>query len=191
MPAPDAHETLIPRDTLFFFLIGGSLLYNMVLVSFIHQHGSAVCVTCPPSRTSLPSRLSQSPCVSSLSHTAHSPVVCLTRAGVRVSMLLSPLVSPSPSPLCPQVCSLSPWAQWSPCGREPRGDAQGIRKKIDSSPAPECGLPRHSPLQGVSLYRITVQPAFLGTSPWVLPASSGPRGPWAQSPPGLVIACKL
>ena len=31
-----------------FFLIGGLLLYNMVLVSAIHQHGSAVCVTCPP-----------------------------------------------------------------------------------------------------------------------------------------------
>ena len=37
------------RHIFFFFLIGGSLLYNMVLVSFIHQHGSAVCVTCPPS----------------------------------------------------------------------------------------------------------------------------------------------
>ena len=90
----------------FFFLIGGSLLYNMVLVSAIHQHGSAICVTCPPSRTSLPSRLSQIPCVSSLSHRAHSPVVCFIRAGVRVSMLLSPFVPPSPSSLCPQVCSL-------------------------------------------------------------------------------------
>ena len=94
------------RHFFFFFLIGGPLLYNMVLVSAIHQHGSAVCVTCPPSRNSLPSRLSQSPCVRSLSLMAHSPMVCFTRAGVRVSMLLSAFVPPSPSPLCPQVCCL-------------------------------------------------------------------------------------
>ena len=41
-----------------------------------------------------------------------------------------------------------PGAQWSPRGREPRADAQGIRKETDSSPAPECGFPHHSPLQG-------------------------------------------
>ena len=68
---------------------------------------------------------------------------------------------------------------------------QGIRKETDSSTALECGFPPSQPLRGVSLYRITVQPAFLGTSPWVLPASSGPRGPWAQCPPGLVVTCKL
>ena len=37
------------------------------------------------------------PCVSSLSHRAHSRVVCFTRAGVRISMLLSPFVPASPS----------------------------------------------------------------------------------------------
>ena len=74
------------------------------------QYGAGFChtsawITCPPSRTSLPSRLSQTPCVSSLGHTAHSPVVCFTRAGVCVSMLLSAFVPPSPSTLGPQVCS--------------------------------------------------------------------------------------
>ena len=40
-----------------------------------------------------------------------------------------------------------PGAQWSPRGREPRGDAQGIWKETDSSPALERGFPHHSPLQ--------------------------------------------
>ena len=70
-------------------------------------------------------------------------------------MLLSLFLTPSTSPVCPQVCPLwgahvqhLPEAQWSLRGREPRGDAQGIRKEVDSSPAPEWGSPHHSPLQG-------------------------------------------
>ena len=197
MSAPAPCRAQIPRDT-FFFLTGGLLLYNMVLVSLIHQHGSAVCVTCPPSRTSLPSRLSQSPCVSSLSHAAHSPR-CLfyTSWCARFHATLSTrptlsLASVSTSLLFMRdTRSVSPWAQCRPCGQEPRGDAQGIRKETDSSLPRSVVFPCHSPRQGVSLYRITVQPAFLETSPWVHPASSGPRGPWAQSLPGLVITCKL
>ena len=182
----------------FFFLIGGLLLYNMVLVSLIHQHRSAVCVTCPPSRTSLPSRLSQSPCVSSLSHAAHSPHrLFYTSWCARFHATLSTrptlsLASVSTSLLFMRdTRSVSPWAQCRPCGQEPRGDAQGIRKETDSSLPRSVVFPCHSPRQGVSLDRITVQPAFLETSPWVHPASSGPRGPWAQSLPGLVITCKL
>ena len=38
------------------------------------------------------------PCVSSPSHRAHSPAVCFTRAAVRVSMILSLFVPPSPVP---------------------------------------------------------------------------------------------
>ena len=53
------------------------------------------------------------------------------------------------------------------------------------------GSPTTAPFRGISVYHITVQPAFLGTSPQDLPASSGPQGPWAQSPPGLAITCKL
>ena len=84
------------------------LFFNWRIVTL--QYGAGFChtsawITCPPSRTSLPSRLSQTPCVSSLGHTAHSPVVCFTRAGVCVSMLLSAFVQPSPSALGPQVCS--------------------------------------------------------------------------------------
>ena len=58
-------------------LIGGQLLYNIVLISAIHQHESATGVhMSPPSWTPLPSptpshpsRLSQSPGLSSLCHT--------------------------------------------------------------------------------------------------------------------------
>ena len=138
-----------------FFLIGGLLLYNMVLVSLIHQHGSAVCVTCPPSRTSLPSRLSQSPCVGSLSHAAHSPHrLFYTSWCARFHATLSTrptlsLASVSTSLLFMRdTRSVSPWAQCRPCGREPRGDAQGIRKETDSSPAPECGFPLSHPPSG-------------------------------------------
>ena len=54
--------------------------YNFVLVSDIHQHGSAIGIymsppswaSLPPSTPSHPCRLSQSPCLSSLSHIANS-----------------------------------------------------------------------------------------------------------------------
>ena len=40
------------------------------------------------------------------------------------------------------------------------------------------GSPITAPFRNVSLYRVTAQPAFLGTSPWVL-SSAGHQGPWA------------
>ena len=159
MPAPAARRTQIPRDTFFFFFfIGGPFLYNMVLVSAIHQHGSALCETCPPSTTSLPSRLSQSPCVSSVSHMAHPPwsvlhvLVCTFPCYSLHSSHLS-LPSESTSLLFMRdTQSASPWAEWSPCGREPKGDAQGVRIETDSSPAPECGFSPSQPPSGVSLF---------------------------------------
>ena len=62
------------------FLIEGWLLYNVVLVSAIHQHESAIGIhmsspswtSLPPPTPSHPSRLSQSTGLSSLSHTANS-----------------------------------------------------------------------------------------------------------------------
>ena len=156
-----------------FFLIGGLLLYNMVLVSLIHQHGSAVCVTCPPSRTSLPSRLSQSPCVSSLSHAAHSPHrLFYTSWCARFHATLSTrptlaLASVSTSLLFMRdTRSVSPWAQCRPCGREPRGDTQGIRKETDSSLAPECGFSPSEPPSGASVFM----------------ASSSSQPSWEQAP---------
>ena len=147
-----------PETLFFFFLIGGPLLYNMVLVSAIHQHGSALCETCPPSTTSLPSRLSQSPCVSSVSHMAHPPwsvlhvLVCTFPCYSLHSSHLS-LPSESTSLLFMRdTQSASPWAEWSPCGREPKGDAQGVRIETDSSPAPECGFSPSQPPSGVSLF---------------------------------------
>ena len=109
------------------FLIGGWLLYNVVLFSATHQHESAIGIhTSPPSWASLPpptpshpSRLSQSPGCS-LHHTANSPWLCiftsvssvvsdslwphglqharLPYGNVYVSMPLSPFIPPSPSP---------------------------------------------------------------------------------------------
>ena len=158
----------------------------MVLVSLIHQHGSAVCVTCPPSRTSLPSRLSQSPCVGSLSHAAHSPhclfytswCACF-HATLSTCPTLS-LRSVSTSLLFMRgTRSASPWAQCRLRGREPRGDAQGIRKETDSSPAPECGFPPSQPPSGTCLFLVSLSPALLGRSPWVLHGSSGLHDPWA------------
>ena len=160
----------------------------MVLVSAAHQHGSAVCVTGPPA-PSLPSRLCRALCELPESQGTFPRGLFYTSCCARFHDTLSvrPTLSfPSVSTkllFMRDTRSASPWAQWSPRGREPRGDAQGIRRETDSSPALECGFPHHSPLRAVSLYRI--QPAFLGTSPWVLPASLRPRGPWAQSPPVL------
>ena len=64
----------------YLFLIEVKLLHNVVLASAIHQHESAMGIhVSPPSFTSLPpplpshpSRLLQSPGLSSLSHTANS-----------------------------------------------------------------------------------------------------------------------
>ena len=69
------------RDfTYIFFLIEGYLLHSSVLISAIHQHELSVGIhisppswsSLPPPAPSHPSRLSQSPGLSSLSHTANS-----------------------------------------------------------------------------------------------------------------------
>ena len=81
----------------------GWLLYNIGLISELHQQGLTTGVhVSPPSKISLPaptdshlSRLLQSPSLRSLSNTAK-------RRGVSVSALLSASISPSPSP--PHPC---------------------------------------------------------------------------------------
>ena len=79
-------------------LIWGWLLYSVVVVSAIHQHGSAIGYTCPACpRPEPPSRLplcptplgcrrapAQAPCV-----TQELPPSCFTHGNVYVSMLLS------------------------------------------------------------------------------------------------------
>ena len=94
---------------LYLFLIEIWLLYNTVLVSAIQQHESAIGIhMSPPSRTSLPPptsshpfRLSQSPGLSCLSHTARSHCLSVSHMVMCVSTLLSPLIPPSPSsPRC-------------------------------------------------------------------------------------------
>ena len=94
---------------IYLFLIGGSLLYNIVLVSAIHQHESATGVhISPPSWTSLPP---PSPfCCSSLSQSTRFelPVsyskfplaMCFIHGHVYVSMLLAQFAPPSPSLPC-------------------------------------------------------------------------------------------
>ena len=83
------------------------MLYNILMVSAIHQHESATSIhMSPPSWTSLPlptpsqpSRLSQSPGLSSLRHTADFHGLSnFTFDKVYVSILLSQLLPPSPSP---------------------------------------------------------------------------------------------
>ena len=66
------------------FLGGGKLLYNAVLLSALQQCESAIDILCPSllnlAATLHPSRLSQSPSLSSLSHTANFcwlPVLCM------------------------------------------------------------------------------------------------------------------
>ena len=87
----------------------GWLLYNIDLISVIHQQGLTMSIhMSPPSKIPLPppadsllSRLLQSPSLSSLSHTAE-------RHSVSAPVLLSAFISPSPSPPAPlsTICSL-------------------------------------------------------------------------------------
>ena len=110
-------------------LIEGWLLYNIVLVSAIHQHESTtVRHMSPSSWTSLPpftpshcSGLSQSPGLSSLSHSKLPLAGCFTQGSVYVSMLLSPFVAhfpyPAASAACQQVCSLGPSLYYCPANR--------------------------------------------------------------------------
>ena len=64
---------------MYLFLIGGKLLYNIVLVSATHQHESAIGIICPlslsppsPPHPIHPSGLPQSTTLSSLRFTAIS-----------------------------------------------------------------------------------------------------------------------
>ena len=93
--------------TINLFLIGGYLLYYIVLVSAIYQHESAVGIyMSSPSRTSLPpptpshpSRLSQSTGLTSLCPTVNFHCLSnFTCANMYVSMLLSQFIPPAPSP---------------------------------------------------------------------------------------------
>ena len=102
-----------------YFLIEGKLLYNVVLVSAIHQHVSAVGIymslpswpSLPSPTPSHPSRSSQSPSLSSLSHAAyfHWPsilytVMCLFPCALS---LRSPVSFP-PYPQVHKSVSVSP-----------------------------------------------------------------------------------
>ena len=85
------------------------MLCRIVLVSAKHQNESAIGLSMsPPTWTSLPppsqshlSGLLPSPGLSSLSHTANSHWLSILHMVMYVSMLLSPCLPPSPSPLNP------------------------------------------------------------------------------------------
>ena len=106
----------LPSPFYFFnlFLIGGQLLYNIVLVSALHQHESAIGThmsprsgtSLPPPTLSHPPRLSQSPGLSFLSHTENSHWLSVLHVVV-CNMLpcYSPFISPSP----PTVLSMWSW----------------------------------------------------------------------------------
>ena len=97
---------------LFFFIFNWRIV-TILFVSAILQHGSAVGIhMSSPSWTSLPpptpsdsSILSQSPGLSSLSHTVNPHWRSILHMLLYVSMLLSPLVPPSPS-YPPHTCPL-------------------------------------------------------------------------------------
>ena len=98
----------------FSFLIEGYLLCKILWFSVMHQDLVIGTPMSPPSQNSLlspspshPSRLSQSPCLSSLSHTAYSLWLSISHMVLLISMLPFPYISPSPSlSVCPQVYSL-------------------------------------------------------------------------------------
>ena len=95
--------TLCTFTFLLIFLIGGSLLYNIVLVSAIHHQESAICIHMSlPFRTSLPPPTSSH--LSRLSQSTRAPyskfplAIYFTYSNEYVSMLLCQLVPLSPSP---------------------------------------------------------------------------------------------
>ena len=92
------------------------MFYNIVLVSAIHQHDSAIHrYTCVPSFLNLPpttshlSRLSQNAGFELLASYNKFPLaVCFTYGNVYVSVLLSPFPTMSTSPFCTATSPLLP-----------------------------------------------------------------------------------
>ena len=90
----------------FFFLIGGLLLYNIVLVFAIHWHESAMGVYVSPILNSLPTSLLCHPSGLSQCTGFECPVSCVELGlviyfiygNMHVSMLFSQIIPPSPSP---------------------------------------------------------------------------------------------
>ena len=89
---------------LMYFLIEGSLLYNIMLVSAMHQHESAIGIhMSPPSWNSLPLPTPSHPLDCQRAQFESwvmqpVPAGCLICGSVRVSVLLAPFVPPSPPP---------------------------------------------------------------------------------------------
>ena len=103
------------KEKNYLFLIGRYLLYNIVWVSAIHQHESAIdiCMSLPSWSSLQPPSLSHASALSqstwpelSASYRQLSLATCFTCGNVRVSVLLSQLIPPSPPPLYPQGCSV-------------------------------------------------------------------------------------
>ena len=98
-----------------YFLIEKIIALQDFLVFCKHQQESVIgTLMFPPSQNSLPcpspshlSRLSQSPCLSSLSHTANSHWLSLLHMVMYVSILLSPYIPLLPPPLALSVSLFS------------------------------------------------------------------------------------
>ena len=86
----------------FFSLIGGELLYNIVVAFAIHSHESAMGIHVFPILNTPPTSLP----IPSLCTSPEHPVscikpglaICFTFDNIHVSMLFSQIISPSPSP---------------------------------------------------------------------------------------------
>ena len=107
------------------FLIGGQLLYSIVLLSAIHQHESVMSIHMSPPLWTSPHNLHPIPPLYIVTeHLVYLSVLCSSfplvscfiYGDVYVSMLLSQFVWPSPAPLCPQFCSSCLHLLCSPAG---------------------------------------------------------------------------
>ena len=84
------------------FLIGGQLLYNVMLVSAIYQYQSAICIhVSAPSWTSFPPPIPlgchRAQGLSSLCHTTNSYWLSILHMVMYASVLFSQFIPPSPS----------------------------------------------------------------------------------------------
>ena len=109
----DLHHWSFFKKKAYLFLIDWWLVYNIGLISALYHYELTIIVhmsfpswiSLPPSTHSHLSRLLQSPHLISLSHTAN-PHWLFTYVSIYESMLLFPLISPSPSSPPPLSISL-------------------------------------------------------------------------------------
>ena len=175
-------EHILLKMCIYFYLTGD---YNIVLASTIRQHGSAIVihmsppswVSCPPPTPSYHSRLSQSPSLSSLSHTANSHWLSILHMLAymfpRYSLHLSHSLLPTPPPCVPYVCIS---IQFSSV-------AQSCLTLFDPMGCSTPGFPVHHQLPELAQTR--------PSSRWCHPAISSSVVPFSSCPQSLLASGSL